>query len=84
MRKAIALPFFSFFMILLKATREASSIQTWTNSQPTLHEDCSGLSIAGDAMTDPIELAELFDVDVDQFAWMVTFISTDRFGRLKC
>jgi hypothetical protein len=25
----------SVFMILLKATREASSMQTWRNSQPT-------------------------------------------------
>src|SRR5947207_3023912 len=34
-RKATALSFFSSGRIWLKATREASSIQTWTNSQPT-------------------------------------------------
>ena len=32
------------------------------------------MSITGDAVTDPIELAELFDVDVDQFAGMLALI----------
>ncbi len=40
------------------------------------------LSIARDPMTDPIELAELFDVDVDQFAGTVALIAPDRLGRL--
>jgi hypothetical protein len=29
-------------------------------------------SIAGDAMADAVEAAELFDIDVDQFAGMLT------------
>ena len=39
--------------------------------------------IAGDPMADPIELAELFDVDVDDLARGGAFIATDRFGRLE-
>jgi transposase-like protein len=34
LRKATALSFLSSFITLLKAMREASSMQTWTNSQP--------------------------------------------------
>src|SRR3954469_24105666 len=34
LRKAIALFAFSSGMIMVKAMREASSMQTWTNSQP--------------------------------------------------
>src|SRR5262249_42873728 len=40
-------------------------------------------SVAGDAMADPIELAELFDVDVDQFAGMFTLIAPHRLGRVQ-
>ena len=40
-------------------------------------------SIAGDAMADPIELAELFDVDVDEFTGMFALIAADRLGRLQ-
>jgi hypothetical protein len=38
---------------------------------------------AVDAVADPIELAELFDVDVDQFSGMLSFIAADRLGRLQ-
>jgi len=38
MRKATALSFFSSGRIWLKARREASSMQTWTNSQPAPRE----------------------------------------------
>ena len=34
-------------------------------------------------MADPIELAELFDVDVDNLAGSRTFIAEDRLGRLQ-
>ena len=34
-------------------------------------------------MADPTELAQLFDVDVDDLARGCPFIATDRFGRLE-
>ena len=65
-------------------------MQTWTNSQPApqlcrAHAAATALpgSIAGDAMADPVELAELFDVDVDQFAGMFALIAPHRLGRLQ-
>ena len=39
--------------------------------------------VAGDPAPDPIELAELPDVDVDDLAGGGPFIATDRFGRLE-
>ena len=41
------------------------------------------MSIAGDAMADPIELTELFDVDVNQLTWALALIAADRLGRLQ-
>lgn len=38
-------------------------------------------SIACDAMADPIELTEFFDVDVDQFVGMLPLVATCRLGR---
>src|SRR6266700_5712618 len=35
-------------------------------------------SVAGDAVTDPIELAELFDVDMDQLSRMFALIAAHR------
>src|SRR5215213_1720918 len=35
-------------------------------------------SVAGDAMADPVEAAELFDIDVDQFAGMLTLVAANR------
>ncbi len=40
-------------------------------------------AIAGDAVADLSELAELFNVDVDQFAGMLALIATDRLSRLQ-
>src|SRR5215203_1858514 len=37
-------------------------------------------SIAGDAMADAVEAAELFDIDVDQFAGMRAFVAANRRG----
>src|SRR5215210_5071513 len=37
-------------------------------------------SIAGDAMADTVEAAELFDIDVDQFAGMLAFVAANRRG----
>ena len=40
-------------------------------------------AVAGDPVTDPIELAQLLDVDVDDLARRGSFIAADRFGRLQ-
>ena len=40
-------------------------------------------SIAGDAMADLVELAELFDVDVDQLAGPFALVAAGRLGRLQ-
>ena len=58
-------------------------MQTWTNSQPTPRRVALTGSIAGDAMADPVEFAELFDVDMDQLAGVFTLVAPDRFGRLQ-
>ena len=69
---------------LEKAMREASSMQTWTNSQPA-PRDCVALAaaVAGDAVADPVEAAELLDVDVDQLAGVLALVAADRLGRLE-
>src|SRR5215216_2710691 len=41
-------------------------------------------SIAGDAMADAVEAAELFDIDVDQFAGMFALVAANRRGGFKC
>src|SRR6185437_10051157 len=40
-------------------------------------------AIARDAMTDPIEFTELFDVDMDQLAGVFTLVAPHWFGRLQ-
>ena len=40
-------------------------------------------SIAGDAMADPVELAELFDVDVNQLTRVLALITPDWLDRLQ-
>src|SRR3954453_6309445 len=40
-------------------------------------------SVAGDAMADLVEAAELFDIDVDQFAGMLTLVAAHRGGGVK-
>src|SRR5215212_6483206 len=37
-------------------------------------------SIAGDAMADPVEAPELFDIDVDQFAGVFALVAANRRG----
>src|SRR3954447_8426074 len=44
--------------------------------------DHSGMP-SGDAVTDTADPAELFDVEVDELAWIVALITPDRFGRLQ-
>ena len=49
--------------------------------------DPSGLAlacaIAGDAVTNAIEFAELLDVDVEDLAGSCAFVATDRLGRFE-
>jgi len=40
-------------------------------------------AVTGDAMTDAVDAAELFDIDVDQFAQPVALVSNDRWPRRK-
>jgi hypothetical protein len=72
--------FRSSFMTWLKAMREASSMQTWTNSQlmPTWR------------LTTPVRRplsdgppAVLLDVDVDELAWVHALVTARRLGRLS-
>src|SRR3974390_65505 len=39
--------------------------------------------VAGDAVADLVEAAELLDVQMDQFAGVLTLIADDRLGRLQ-
>ena len=49
--------------------------------------DASVVALAGavtrDAVADPVESAELFDVDVDHLAGLLAFIASHRLGRLE-
>src|SRR5215203_3848440 len=88
LRKAIALFAFSFGMIMVKAMREASSMQTWTDELPAgalTSGPCVALpaAVAGDAVADLVEAAELLDVDVDEFAGVLAFVAPHRLGRLE-
>ncbi len=40
-------------------------------------------SSSGNAVPDGADAAELFDIEMDEFARVLTFIATDRFGRLQ-
>jgi hypothetical protein len=40
-------------------------------------------AIAGDAVTELLEAAQLFDIDVDDFAGVLPFVTPDRLGRLQ-
>lgn len=41
------------------------------------------IAVPGDAVTDPVEAAELFDVDVDHLAGPGPLVATHRRNRLK-
>ena len=41
-------------------------------------------AVTGDAVADPVEAAELLDVDVDELAGMLALIAAHRLGRLQC
>ena len=58
-------------------------MQTCTYSQPDTTAVALASAIAGDAMADLVELAELFDVDVDQLAGLLALIASHRLGRLQ-
>jgi hypothetical protein len=40
-------------------------------------------SAPGDAMPDGADFAELFDIEVDEFARLLAFVAPDRFSRLQ-
>ena len=40
-------------------------------------------AVAGDAMADPLELAELFDVDVDHLAGVLALVAAEWLGRFQ-
>src|SRR5260370_30851154 len=40
-------------------------------------------AVAGDAVTDELEAAELFDVDMDHFAGVLALVAADRLGPVK-
>ena len=79
----MALRLFSLAMTLAKATREWSSTATCTNSQPTPAAVALTLAVAGDAVADPVEATEFFDVDMDHLAGLVALVTPHRHGRLK-
>ena len=58
-------------------------MQTWTNSQPTAAAVALAGAVAGDAVADPVEAAELLDVDVDQLAGLLALVAEHRRGRLQ-
>jgi hypothetical protein len=74
-------------MIMVKAMREASSMQTWTNSQPAPwpFERALLCPLRSPVMrfADLVEATELLDVDVDELAGMLAFIAPHRLGRLE-
>jgi hypothetical protein len=84
-RKATALCAFSSGRIRLIAMREASSMQTWTYSQPTCERrPVAALgAVAGDAMSDLVEAAELLDVDMDELAGMLALVASDGLCRVR-
>src|SRR5215207_9676739 len=62
------------------AMREASSIATWTNSQPAPRDL---LAVAGDAVAEALEAAKLLDVEVDELARLLALVAADPLGRLE-
>jgi hypothetical protein len=57
---------------------------TWTYSQTTPRLLALSSAIAGDAVTDLIESAKFFDVDMDHLARLFALIAAYRLGRLQC
>ena len=73
-------------MIMVKAMREASLMQTWTNSQPAPSPLARALlcPLRSPVMRwDLVEAAELLDVDVDELAGVLAFVAPHRLGRLE-
>src|SRR4051794_18972248 len=81
--KGTAPSFFSSGRICEKATRgEGHPGGVVDADVDELPSDAPALalprSVAGDAMADPVEAAELFDIDVDQFAGMLALVAAHR------
>src|SRR5215204_1880026 len=85
LRKATALFAFSSGMIMVKAMREASSMQTWTNSQPAPSPRDRALlcPLRSPVMRWPTWWKRLLDVDVDELAGVLAFVAPHRLGRLE-
>jgi hypothetical protein len=81
-RKATAQSQRSVFLILLKATREASSRQTWTFPADATAVALA-LAVTANAVAYLIELAELFDVEMDHLAGLLALISARWLGRSR-
>jgi hypothetical protein len=61
-------------------TREASSMQTWMNSQPM---PWWRLTTPGSRpVMHGTDATELFDIEVDEIAWVLALIASDRFSWL--
>ena len=58
-------------------------MQTWRNSPADAAAVALAGAVAGDAVAYLIELAELFDVDVDHLAGLFPLVAAGRFGRLE-
>jgi hypothetical protein len=70
-------------MMSVKAMREASSIETWTNSQPDTAAVGLARAIAGDAVADMLETAERLDAEMNEAAGLIVLITPDRLGRFE-
>ena len=73
MTDTLTIPCIEFELILVRAMREASSIQTWTNSDAA----CIALAfaVAGDAMANALEAPQFLDVGMDQLARMLSLVA---------
>ena len=80
----MALSFFSSGRICEKAMREASSMAYMDELPADATVVALSPAVAGDAVADPVETAELLDVDVDELAGVLALIAAHRLGRLQC
>ena len=85
LRKATALPLFLVLHDLAEG-EPGSIVDADMNifpADPCRERLLCPRAIAGDAMADPVEFAELLDVDMDELAGMLAFVAADRLGRLE-
>ena len=82
MRKATALSFFSSGRICEKAIARGV-VDADVDELPAGAARAALPAIAGDAVADALEAAELLDVDVDQLAGLLALVAAHRLGRLE-